>query len=64
MRNVLCRLGRHRWTEERTEDGETCLVCSRCHRDGPGAWDVSSVRGSGEAFRWGQGGPTGFGTGM
>ncbi|NAZ87435.1 hypothetical protein [Kineococcus indalonis] len=57
MKSLRCRLGRHSWSVRDTEDGEPYVVCTRCEREGPGFWDVSSVEGAPEGFRWGQGGP-------
>ncbi|GAB3216343.1 hypothetical protein GCM10027586_08520 [Kineococcus gypseus] len=61
MKSLRCLVGRHHWSVRHTEDGEPYEVCSRCGRDGPGGWDVRTVRGAPEGFRWGQGGPVGPG---
>jgi hypothetical protein len=39
MRPLRCLLGRHKWVTAYNDDREPFLVCSRCHRDGPGARD-------------------------
>ena len=36
MARLLCRLGLHRWRQERTGDGVTFLRCAQCGRDGDG----------------------------
>ena len=29
---LLCRLGRHQWRKEKTEDGNSFRLCQRCNK--------------------------------